>query len=130
MYLVFELDKYVTQGWLPGNKMLDDPYENLDSKKLSFFHWKSLITTGMGVFTDGYDLSSIGIVLPLVLVSFGIRSLTGIESSLLAGSALIGAVAGALIFGILSNGGMQYLTIRRMTTQRCRNTGTKAGGQL
>ncbi len=85
--------------------MLDDPYENLDSKKLSFFHWKSLITTGMGVFTDGYDLSSIGIVLPLVLVSFGIRSLTGIESSLLAGSALIGAVVGALIFGILSNGG-------------------------
>lgn len=85
--------------------MLEDPYENLDRKKLSFFHWKSLATTGMGVFTDGYDLSSIGIVLPLVLASFGIKSLTGIESSLLAGSALIGAVIGALIFGILSNSG-------------------------
>ncbi len=85
--------------------MSDDPYVYLDNKKLGFFHWKSLVTTGMGVFTDGYDLSSIGIVLPLVLLSFGIKSLTGIESSLLAGSALIGAVMGALIFGLLANKG-------------------------
>ena len=85
--------------------MLEDPYEKMDGKRLSLFHWKSLITTGMGVFTDGYDLSSVGIVLPLITASFGIKSLTGIQSSLLAGSALIGAVIGALLFGHLSGKG-------------------------
>ncbi len=62
--------------------MSSDPYESTDSKILRFFHWKSLVTTEMGFFMDGYDQSSIGLVLPLVLVSFGIKSLTGLESSL------------------------------------------------
>ena len=35
-----------------------------------------MFTTGMGVFTDGYDLSSIGLVLPLVLASFGIHHIS------------------------------------------------------
>ncbi len=69
--------------------MSSDPYESTDSKILSFFHWKGLVATGIGFFMDGYDLSSIGLVLPLVLVSFGIKSITGLESSLFAGSALI-----------------------------------------
>ena len=53
---------------------MSNPFKSLDEKKLSWFHFKSLITTGMGVFTDGYDLSSIGIVLLSVLSSFGINS--------------------------------------------------------
>ena len=39
----------------------------LDEQPLQRFHLRAMITTGMGVFTDGYDLSSIGVVLPLVL---------------------------------------------------------------
>ncbi len=77
----------------------------LDQAKFGWFHAKSIFTTGMGVFTDGYDLSSIGIVLTLALASFGVKSLTGIESSLLAGSALVGAAAGAVLFGFLANHG-------------------------
>jgi MFS family permease len=77
----------------------------LDEQKFKRFHWLALFTTGMGVFTDGYDLSSIGIVLPLVLASFGVKHLTGIESGALAGSALVGAAAGALIFGPLAQNG-------------------------
>lgn len=77
----------------------------LDEQKFKRFHWLALFTTGMGVFTDGYDLSSIGIVLPLVLASFGVTKLTGFESSALAGSALIGAAVGALIFGALAQNG-------------------------
>lgn len=85
------------------DNMESNPFESLDKKRLGAFHLRSMLTTGLGVFTDGYDLSSIGIVLPLVLASFGISSLTGFQSSMLVASALIGAIAGALIFGALSN---------------------------
>ena len=74
-------------------------FVTLDEQKFKRFHWLTLFTTGMGVFTDGYDLSSIGIVLPLVLASFGVTKLTGFESGALAGSALVGAAIGAIIFG-------------------------------
>ncbi|MDE2581185.1 MAG: MFS transporter [Rhodospirillales bacterium] len=81
------------------------PFAALDEQKFKRFHWLALFTTGMGVFTDGYDLSSIGIVLPLVLASFGVKKLTGLESGMLAGSALIGAAVGAVIFGLLAQNG-------------------------
>ncbi|MBW9141878.1 MAG: MFS transporter, partial [Candidatus Aramenus sp.] len=83
-------------------------FKPLDEKKFSWFHVKSMITTGMGVFTDGYDLSSIGIVLLTVLSSFGITKHSpdyALYTSLISGSALIGAAVGAIIFGILSNRG-------------------------
>jgi len=80
-------------------------FSQIDEQKFKSFHWLSLFTTGMGVFTDGYDLASIGVVLPLVLASFGIGHLTGFETSALAGSALVGAAVGALIFGALAQKG-------------------------
>lgn len=85
-----------------------NPFKPLDDKKFDIFHIKSLITTGMGVFTDGYDLSSIGIVLLTVLSSFNIHKDSpayNIYESLISGSALIGAAIGALLFGLLSNKG-------------------------
>jgi len=87
---------------------MNSPFKPLDDKKLSWFHLKSMITTGMGVFTDGYDLSSIGIVLLTVLSTFGITKTSPsytLYTSLISGSALIGAAIGAIIFGILANKG-------------------------
>ncbi|SIT03263.1 MFS transporter [Alicyclobacillus vulcanalis] len=80
-------------------------FAHLDRSRWNTFHWKSVLTTGMGVLTDGYDLSSIGVVLPFILASFGQKSLTGWESSGLTGSALVGAALGALAFGPLANRG-------------------------
>ncbi|MEM3972420.1 MAG: MFS transporter [Saccharolobus sp.] len=79
-------------------------FEPIDEKKFDIFHWKAMITTGMGVFTDGYDLSSIGIVLGVVLASLGIKG-NLLWESLIAGSALMGAAIGSIIFGILANKG-------------------------
>lgn len=59
----------------------------LDEQPLQRFHLRAMITTGMGVFTDGYDLSSIGVVPPLVLASFGIAYISSVASGMLAGSA-------------------------------------------
>ncbi len=44
-------------------------------------------------------------MLPLVLATFGVTKLTGLQSGLLAGSALVGAAIGALIFGALAQRG-------------------------
>lgn len=80
-------------------------FSSMDEEQFKAFHWRVLLTTGMGVFCDGYDLSSIGIVLPLVLASFGVPTLTGLQSGLLVGSALFGSAVGALIFGLLAQYG-------------------------
>jgi MFS family permease len=77
----------------------------LDEQKFQAFHWRATVTTGLGVFCDGYDLSALGIVLPLVLTSFGHAKATGVESGLLAASALVGATVGALTFGVLGQRG-------------------------
>jgi MFS family permease len=87
---------------------LGDVFRPLDSKKFSLFHVKSLFTTGMGVFSDGYLLSSISLVLLFVLSSFGIsKSSSSYEFWLgvLAGSVFIGAALGAILFGFLANKG-------------------------
>jgi MFS family permease len=80
-------------------------FAELDDKPFSRFHVLAMFTTGMGVFTDGYDLSSIGLVLPLCLASFGVDHITGLQSGLLTGSALVGSVIGALLFGWLAQKG-------------------------
>lgn len=85
--------------------MPDNAFAELDQKPFSRFHLLAMITTGMGVFTDGYDLSSIGLVLPLCLTTFGIDHITGLQSGLLTGSALVGSVIGALLFGWLAQKG-------------------------
>jgi len=79
--------------------------ELLDAQKFSRFHARAVITTGMGVFTDGYDLISISVVLPMVLHSFNVAKLTGFQSSMLVASALLASALGAIVFGVLSNAG-------------------------
>lgn len=77
----------------------------LDEQKFKTFHWRTTVTTGLGVFCDGYDLSALGIVLPLVLASFGHAALSSVESAVLAASVLVGAAVGALLFGALGQTG-------------------------
>ncbi len=89
-------------------KNMTDVFDGFDRKKFGWFHVRSILTTGMGVFTDGYDLSSVGIVLALIMASYGITKTTpgyALFLSLVAGTALIGAAAGAIIFGELARKG-------------------------
>ena len=85
--------------------MAEGGFAALDEQKFKAFHWRTTLTTGLGVFCDGYDLSSLALVLPMVLASFGQASLTGVQSALLSASALVGAAIGALIFGLLGQRG-------------------------
>jgi MFS family permease len=83
----------------------ESAFAALDEQRFKAFHWRATLTTGLGVFCDGYDLSSLALVLPLVLVSFHVASLTSVQSAWLSASALIGAAIGALVFGALGQWG-------------------------
>ncbi len=77
----------------------------IDEERFKAFHWRTTLTTGLGVFADGYDLSSLALVLSLVLTSFGGAALTSVQSALLIASALAGSAVGALGFGVLAQHG-------------------------
>jgi len=85
--------------------MSEGQFAALDEQGFKAFHWRTTLTTGLGVFCDGYDLSSVALVLPLILASFGQASLTSVQSAALSASALVGAAIGALFFGVLGQKG-------------------------
>jgi PHS family inorganic phosphate transporter-like MFS transporter len=72
----------------------------LDDSSLSGFHLKAMITSGMGFFTDAYDLFIIGVVLAILTPLW---HLTALETSLLASTSLIAAALGSLVFGRLAD---------------------------
>src|SRR5579872_1885124 len=72
----------------------------LDDSVLSGFHLKAMLTSGMGFFTDAYDLFIIGVVLAILTPLW---SLTKLETSLLASTSLIAAALGSILFGRLAD---------------------------
>ena len=64
------------------------------------FHLKTLLTAGMGFFTDAYDLFIIGTIMA-ILPLIGWTNMTTTASALVGSISLIAAVIGALLFGRL-----------------------------
>ncbi|MCL4443900.1 MAG: MFS transporter [Actinobacteria bacterium] len=73
-------------------------YKTLDDASLNSKHWLTVITAGMGFFTDAYDLFIIGTVTAILTP---IWHLNTAQLSLLNSISLIAAVVGALTFGKL-----------------------------
>lgn len=74
--------------------------KQLDESQLSQFHWKAVVTSGMGFFTDAYDLFIIGVVIVLLAPLWHLNAL---EISLLGSTALLSAALGSLLFGHLAD---------------------------
>src|SRR6266571_1996316 len=72
----------------------------LDNSSLSGFHLKAMLTSGMGFFTDAYDLFIISVVLAVLKP---IWNLSPLDISLLGSTSLIAAALGSLIFGRLAD---------------------------
>jgi PHS family inorganic phosphate transporter-like MFS transporter len=72
----------------------------LDDSKLSGFHLKAMLTSGMGFFTDAYDLFIIGVVLAILTPLWNLSKL---DISLIGSTSLIAAALGSLIFGRLAD---------------------------
>ena len=72
----------------------------LDDSNLSGFHWKAMITSGMGFFTDAYDLFIIGVALAILTPLWHLNAL---EISLIGSTSLLAAAVGSIVFGRLAD---------------------------
>ena len=72
----------------------------LDDSSLSRFHLRAMLTSGMGFFTDAYDLFIIGVVLSILTPLW---HLNAFQVSLLGSTSLIAAALGSVIFGRLAD---------------------------
>jgi PHS family inorganic phosphate transporter-like MFS transporter len=72
----------------------------LNEAPTSKFHRRTVIISGVGFFTDAYDLFVIGTVAALVAVQW---HLTTLQTSWVTGAAILGAFVGAFVFGRIAD---------------------------
>ena len=72
----------------------------LDDAPTSRFHHRAVFISGMGFFTDAYDLFVISTVATIVATQW---HLSTAQTSWVTGSAILGAFFGALIFGRIAD---------------------------
>lgn len=72
----------------------------IDEAKFNPFHWMVLFWCALIIIFDGYDLVIYGVVLPVLMKEW---NLSPLEAGALGSYALFGMMAGALIFGPLSD---------------------------
>jgi len=86
--------------------MADTHFAILDEQKFSAFHWQAVLVTGLGVFCDGYDISSISLVLTSALHAYHVAPHdVPLVKGWLTAAALIGSMLGALGFGLMAQKG-------------------------
>ena len=68
----------------------------LDDAPVSRFHHRAVVISGMGFFTDAYDLFVIGTVAAILKTQWNLSTL---ETSWVTGAAIFGAFIGAFVFG-------------------------------
>jgi MFS transporter, PHS family, inorganic phosphate transporter len=71
-------------------------FSQYDNAKINKEHWKIMFISGMGFFTDAYDLFIIGVVMSLLKPLWHTAKL---EESLVESTALLASAFGALLFG-------------------------------
>jgi len=72
----------------------------LDDAPTSRFHHRTVFISGMGFFTDAYDLFVIGTVAALVKAQW---NLSTTQTSWVTGTAILGAFVGAFVFGRIAD---------------------------
>jgi PHS family inorganic phosphate transporter-like MFS transporter len=72
----------------------------LDDAPTSRFHHRAVLISGMGFFTDAYDLFVIGTVAALVKIQW---NLSTTQTSWVTGAAILGAFVGAFVFGRIAD---------------------------
>ena len=75
-------------------------FSEMDNAGISKEHWKIMFISGMGFFTDAYDLFIIGVVMVLLKPMWHVGK---VEESLVESTALLAAAIGALLFGRIAD---------------------------
>src|SRR5689334_14390063 len=84
----------------PSTQSVQEILAQLDNSGLSRFHWKAMITSGMGFFTDAYDLFIISVVNSLLIPLWHLNAL---EIALINSVSLLSAAIGSYLFGLLAD---------------------------
>jgi PHS family inorganic phosphate transporter-like MFS transporter len=71
-------------------------FSEMDNAGISKEHWKIMLISGMGFFTDAYDLFIIGVVMVLLKPIWHVGK---VEEGLVESTALLASAIGALLFG-------------------------------
>jgi MFS transporter, PHS family, inorganic phosphate transporter len=74
--------------------------DQLNEAPRSKFHRRTVLVSGVGFFTDAYDLFVISTVATIVAAQWGLSTL---QTSWVTGSAILGAFFGALVFGRIAD---------------------------
>lgn len=98
--IVEDTKKTYGSGEPPSNQSVQDILTQLDNSSLSRFHWKAMITSGMGFFTDAYDLFIISVVNSLLIPVWHLNAL---EIALINSVSLLSAAVGSYFFGLLAD---------------------------
>jgi MFS transporter, PHS family, inorganic phosphate transporter len=75
-------------------------FSQMDDAGISKEHWKIMFISGMGFFTDAYDLFIIGVVMALLNPMWHVGK---VEEGLVESTALLAAAIGALLFGRIAD---------------------------
>ncbi len=75
-------------------------FSEMDNAGISKEHWKIMFISGMGFFTDAYDLFIIGVVMVLLKPMWHVGK---VEEGLVESTALLAAAIGALLFGRIAD---------------------------
>jgi MFS family permease len=74
--------------------------KRMDESGVTRFHWKVLLTAGMGFFTDAYDLFIIGVAMRLIQAEWHPSTF---ETAVVTSSALLASAVGAVLFGRIAD---------------------------
>jgi MFS transporter, PHS family, inorganic phosphate transporter len=88
---------HLTAGTAPRHASLE---RALDEAPVGRFHRRAVVVSGMGFFTDAYDLFVIATVAALASTQW---HLDATRTSWVSGSAILGAFVGALVFGRIAD---------------------------
>jgi MFS transporter, PHS family, inorganic phosphate transporter len=83
-------------GAQPGSAAAPGRFDTLDDAKINRFQLKIMFVSGMGFFTDAYDLFVIGIVVALLKTQW---SLSTNQVSWINSATLLASAVGAIVFG-------------------------------
>ncbi len=77
-----------------------DVLQPMDESKVTKVHWKVMFISGMGFFTDAYDLFIIGVVMAILKDEWHPSPLA---VGLVTSTSLLAAAVGALLFGRIAD---------------------------
>ncbi|HEX4195565.1 MAG TPA: MFS transporter, partial [Stellaceae bacterium] len=77
-----------------------DLLSRMDEAKVSRLHWRIMFISGMGFFTDAYDLFIIGVVMEMLKHQW---TISPVAEGLVTSTALIASAVGAVLFGRIAD---------------------------